>query len=97
VDKYSRVYHPEIAGSSLRTRIKQKFRASAEPLDLWYPPKWGINEKIAASRKEVSDETFASISLRPRRRTRYPAPERRRMAKASWCLFSGSREKLERC
>jgi len=56
VDKYSRVYHPEIAGSSLRTRIKQKFRASAEPLEFWYPPKWGINEKIAASKKEVSDE-----------------------------------------
>jgi thymidylate kinase len=56
VDKYSRVYHPEIAGSSLRTRIKQKFRASTESLDFWYPPKWGINEKIAASKKEVSDE-----------------------------------------
>lgn len=50
VDKYSRVYHPEIAGSSLRTRIKQKFRASTESLDFWYPPKWGINEKIAASK-----------------------------------------------
>jgi thymidylate kinase len=55
VDKYSRVYHPEIAGSSLRTRIKQKFRVSAESLDFWYPPKWGINDKIAASRKAVPD------------------------------------------
>ena len=55
VDKYSRVFHPEIAGISLRTRIKQKFRASAETLDLWYPPKWGINGEIAASRKEISD------------------------------------------
>lgn len=50
VDKYSRVYHPEIAGRSLRTRIKQKFRASPGALDFWYPPKWEINEKIAASK-----------------------------------------------
>lgn len=56
VDKYSRVYHPEIAGSSHRTRIKQKFRASAGTLDLWYPPKWGINEKIEASRREDASE-----------------------------------------
>jgi thymidylate kinase len=47
VDKYSRVFHPEITGSSLRTRIKQKFRATSEPIDYWYPPKWGINEKLA--------------------------------------------------
>src|ERR1035438_3409208 len=47
VDKYSRVFHPEIAGTSLRTRIKQKFRATSAPIDYWYPPKWGINEQIA--------------------------------------------------
>lgn len=47
VDKYSRVFHPEIAGTSLRTRIKQKFRATAAPIDYWYPPKWGINGNIA--------------------------------------------------
>jgi hypothetical protein len=56
VDKYSRVHHPEIAGNSLRTRIKQKFRAAAEGLDLWYPPKWGINDKIEASRREAASE-----------------------------------------
>jgi thymidylate kinase len=47
VDKYSRVFHPEITGSSMRTRIKQKFRATANQIEYWYPPKWGINEKIA--------------------------------------------------
>ncbi|HLH29730.1 MAG TPA: nucleotide kinase domain-containing protein, partial [Terriglobia bacterium] len=47
VDKYSRVHHPDIAGTSLRTRIKQKFRASPSPVDYWYPPKWGLNEAIA--------------------------------------------------
>lgn len=46
VDKYSRVAHPEIAGISGRTRIKQKFSANMSPLTVWYPPKWGINLNI---------------------------------------------------
>lgn len=54
VDKYSRVYHPEISGTSLRTRIKQKFKATADPVEYWYPPKWGINEGIKESEKELT-------------------------------------------
>ena len=48
VDKYARVAHPDVAGISGRTRIKQKFSPTG-PLELpWYPPKWGINSKIEA-------------------------------------------------
>jgi hypothetical protein len=43
VDKYARVMHPGIAGVSGRTRIKQKFSAKLLPLQIWFPPKWGIN------------------------------------------------------
>ncbi len=46
LSKYARIRHPEITGISGRTRIKQKFRPSKEPIDYWYPPKWGINGKI---------------------------------------------------
>jgi thymidylate kinase len=46
VDKYSRVKHPEFAGHTGRVRIKQKYRATTMPISHWYPPKWGINEKI---------------------------------------------------
>lgn len=46
VDKYARVAHPEIAGLTGRTRIKQKFQPKQEPIDLFYPPKWGINDQI---------------------------------------------------
>lgn len=53
VDKYARVHHPEIAGTSQRTRIKQKFRPTDKAIEYWYPPKWGINEKIAAERQGV--------------------------------------------
>ena len=46
VDKYARVKHPEYSGTSGRTRIKQQFRPTPERLRCFYPPKWGINEKI---------------------------------------------------
>lgn len=56
VDKYSRVHHPEISGTSERTRIKQKFRPTLAAIEYWYPPKWGINEKIAKAEKEPGNE-----------------------------------------
>lgn len=40
VDKYCRVAFPEL--ESNRTRIKQHFVPSPEPLPLFFPPKWGI-------------------------------------------------------
>lgn len=48
IDKFSRVAHPEIAGRTGRTRIKQKFSQALEPIDFFYPPKWGLNERIRA-------------------------------------------------
>lgn len=47
VDKYARVAHPEISGHSGRTRIKQRYSAKAPLPKPWFPPKWGINERIA--------------------------------------------------
>lgn len=49
VDKFARVAHPDIAGRTGRTRIKQKFSPTATPLVFWYPPKWGLNGRIASS------------------------------------------------
>ena len=46
VSKYARVKHPEIKGLTKRTRIKQRYRPSANPIDYWYPPKWGINDQL---------------------------------------------------
>jgi thymidylate kinase len=47
VDKYARIKHPEITGISRRTRLKQRFRVNPARIDYWYPPKWGLNKKIA--------------------------------------------------
>ena len=46
VDKYARVAHPQIAGKTGRTRIKQKFEPMLLPIDFFYPPKWRLNDKI---------------------------------------------------
>jgi len=45
VDKYSRIAHPEIKGVSGRTRIKQKYKVHSDSIEVWYPPKWGLNTK----------------------------------------------------
>jgi hypothetical protein len=56
VDKYARVAHPQIAGKTGRTRIKQKFAPTAATIDLFYPPKWKLNDKIrvAALQREAA-------------------------------------------
>ena len=46
VSKYARVKHPEVKGVGSRSRIKQVYRPTAEALNYWYPPKWGINAII---------------------------------------------------
>ncbi len=43
-DKYCREAAPELM--SARKRIKARFNASAEPVQLFFPPKWGINERV---------------------------------------------------
>lgn len=56
VDKYARVAHPQVAGKTGRVRIKQKFDPTSEPVDLFYPPKWKLNDKIrvGAPRRAVA-------------------------------------------
>lgn len=46
VDKYARMAHPHIKGKSDRKRIKQTYRCDPKPIAYWYPPKWGINDRI---------------------------------------------------
>ena len=46
VGKYARVAHPQIAGKTGRVRIKQKFVPILESIELFYPPKWKLNDKI---------------------------------------------------
>lgn len=49
IDKYARLAHPEIIGSSNRRRIKQQFKYNPQKIDYWYPPKWGLNDIISSN------------------------------------------------
>jgi len=55
VDKYARQAHPEANGTGGRHRIKQLFRPVSEPIDYWFPPKWGLNEKIERDSENRSE------------------------------------------
>lgn len=45
IDKYARVYCPELAIGG-RSRIKQKYVANGNNIELFYPPKWNINHRV---------------------------------------------------
>lgn len=46
VDKYARVVHPEVLGVGMRSRIKQRFQPVQDPVEVWFPPKWGLNARL---------------------------------------------------
>ncbi len=46
VDKYARAAYPQLAGTDSHSRIKQRFQPSATLPPLWYPPEWGINDRL---------------------------------------------------
>ena len=50
-DKYARLAHPEVGGISKRSRIKQLYTQRHGPIDYFFPPKWGLNDKIGRSIK----------------------------------------------
>lgn len=54
VAKYARVVHPEYAGKTGRSRIKQKFKPASRHLPQWYPPKWRLDVPEASPASEQS-------------------------------------------
>lgn len=48
-DKYCREKFPGLGGAGTPKKIKQGFREASSPsaVELFYPPKWGINEKLS--------------------------------------------------
>lgn len=46
-DKYARVAYPDLSGLDDRKRIKQKYvERPLKKIEYFYPPKWGINDKL---------------------------------------------------
>lgn len=52
-DKYCRQAVPELA--SARKRIKSKFKPKSDPVQLYFPPKWGINDRIPSIDMQRAD------------------------------------------
>jgi len=46
IDKYARVAFPALTGRSHRKRIKQRYRPRDIKVTAWYPPKWGLNDRV---------------------------------------------------
>lgn len=71
ISKYSRAAYPQVKGNSRRNRIKQRFTPRADGLTAWYPPKWGLNEKVKGWLREQDTEMSADyvpgliVDLRP--------------------------------
>ena len=54
VGKYARAAHPEVLGDSHRTRIKQRFHATADRLTARFPMKWGLpREAVSADGVDI--------------------------------------------
>lgn len=60
VDKYARVAHPAVKGRSQRQRIKRKYSPEAGDIEYWFPPKWGLNEKLSGARQLHTGATLSS-------------------------------------
>jgi 5-hmdU DNA kinase, helical domain len=77
-DKYCRAAVPELA--STRKRIKARFTESPEPVQLFFPPKWGLNDKLPTADVFGRKDEAAQVALfdglgngRRAGRTRSPA------------------------
>ena len=57
VDKYARVKHPERVGRTNRKRIKQKFRPTLTPINVFFPPKWNLNDRVKREIIDTSNST----------------------------------------
>ncbi|KAA6431410.1 hypothetical protein FQ330_11360 [Agrococcus sediminis] len=56
-DKYARVMHPNVRGVGSRNRIKQQFAPQGPPVRPFFPPKWGINQRVAGRSNALASAT----------------------------------------
>ena len=69
IAKYSRVAHPEFTAAGGRHRMKRTYSAGPEIDQPWFPPKWGINERIspiAASRPSPEQLDLSLDQVQPK-------------------------------
>jgi hypothetical protein len=57
LDKYARVVHPEAAGRSSRTRIKQRYSVDPDPVRYGFPTRWNLTVPEAARWESAANAT----------------------------------------
>jgi hypothetical protein len=68
LDKYCREAAPELLSN--RSRIKARFTASPEPIDLFFPPKWDLSPWVASMPvHRASDQMTLDFGFAEQRRT----------------------------
>ena len=65
VSKYTRATHPTIKGRSGRVRIKQRFTAAGSLPRPFFPPKWGLNQRIEEWLRECLATNRCSQTAEP--------------------------------
>jgi len=63
VDKYSRVALPQFTTRAGRQRMKRLYTPNPVPIDYWFPPKWGINEKISSPSTKENTRTRRAVAV----------------------------------
>jgi len=84
-DKYARAAFPEL--TSNRVRIKQEFRNPKPRLDLFYPPKWGLNHRLPSHRETTDHLGQLTLDDAPPRLIHRDLPDRRAPAAGPSTLF----------
>lgn len=67
ISKYARLAHPEIAGISGRTRIKQQYRASASEVVTttpFFPPKWKLSVRLPVTKFPKVKQAISGAQIR---------------------------------
>jgi 5-hmdU DNA kinase, helical domain len=65
VDKYARVRHPEVAGISGRSKIKQKYTPGATLAAPAFPKRWRLESNVAPVVSGVDDGDGARVEVDP--------------------------------
>ena len=64
ISKYARVAHPDVAGLSGRTRIKQVYRPANQVLPIpMYPPRWNLSGEVSNALRTGSDAHYQRRAL----------------------------------
>lgn len=52
VAKYARLAHRNSLRTGQRHRLKRKYEPSSEKMEYWFPPKWGINDRVNRQKED---------------------------------------------